>query len=1407
MAALSKGEAAARFMQRYGSDTRVDWSKQTGLPTLVYNFSAPKAAADDVEAAKQFIADSVEFFLKGEDVANLHAQPKREGGGAVHIDFQQYYRDVPVLDAILSVHIAGDNIIMVNGVYIPDIQLDTTPILSADDAMNAVKRDLGQGPLLSRDNPHPELVINTNGVKPLLTWRVDIQSLTPLADWEYLIDATSGAVVTKTDRSRKAVGSGVVFPDNPVVTPNPVVAILGDLDGTGVLRGDCADVSSFQGFDPSGKVIQAHEALSSTLSFGSLPDRRAFSEQMVFYHMDRAHDYFRLLGFNSPDLIRFPATVHYRQSDKVPYDDSAFIPSCKCLYFGDGSGKLGTGYYNSAFDAEIIFHEYTHGVIFSKVPQLDGNGESYGTAMDEGFADYFAASSFNTPIIGQWRTIPSPQQLRRLDNSNRFPENINDPLSGRREGHYTGLIWSGGLWDIRASLGSLITDRLALGSLDFLKRTGATFQDGLVALITADVALRGGVDVPLIRLKMNLRGIFEPQVSYIGDSDFSALHNNTPQMGSIPTPPAGLCQLGQNQFSIYVPPGTSSLTLDASGNGNINMYVRFGGPVFIENNTVISNYRSESSGNSEHVAVSLSSLPALATGTYYVAFTNCSPTPVTYTVTALISSNGASRTDEVGLASGVPVTNAIAGNFSPNHTVGVLGDVQYFIDVPANARLLNVKLIGVTPGTDVDLLLRAGKRVEIDKDGFPVVDKVSPTATNVESLELDSSTTPRLVPSTRYFIAVANFSAFPAGFQVTATVSTTATPPSEVPLTSGVARSDTLGGLVGSSTLSATNYVIAVPNGASQLRVELVNNSGTPADLFIRQGSRVFVNGGGVVGDFASSQNGPVQVITLDRSAPPALDNDVYYIAVLNRAPNAINFTLLATVMQGGGTQTNTQVFHGSVVTSVIDAPQAGSVVIDGDQFFVDVPATVTSLTVRLEGPETNNLVLLERVGQRIIPTDGDIDNILDKDKAFTSAEFYKYVNGVGTITLARPAVSPYPTLQTARYFFAVANRSGGAATYRLTFTMSPAPSPAVIQFGAPSFVAAESAGIARVTVTRTGNTSTPVSVTYFTNGGTASSRADYTQARGTLAFAAGETSKSFDVLIADDTLVEGSETVGLGLSSPGGGAALGAASTATLTITDNDTVNGLANPLDTAQFFVRQHYSDFLNRAPDASGLQFWTNEIAACGANIQCVDVKRINVSGAFFLSIEYQETSFFAYRLYKASFNRMPRMEELQPDAQTIGTGVVVGATNWQQLLESNKQAFINAWVVRDSFRAVYDRMSNVEYVDTLIADTGVPFSPSTRAALIIGLGTGAETRATVLRKIADDQLFVKAQTNPAFVLTQYFGYLRRNPNDPPDADFSGFNFWLTKLNQFNGNYIQAEMVKAFLASTEYRQRFGR
>ena len=89
---------------------------------------------------------------------------------------------------------------------------------------------------------------------------------------------------------------------------------------------------------------------------------------------------------------------------------------------------------------------------------------------------------------------------------------------------------------------------------------------------------------------------------------------------------------------------------------------------------------------------------------------------------------------------------------------------------------------------------------------------------------------------------------------------------------------------------------------------------------------------------------------------------------------------------------------------------------------------------------------------------------------------------------------------------------------------------------------------------------------------------------------------------------------------------------------------------------------------------------------------------------------------------------------------------------------------------------------------------------------GNTTNQTARAQALRQVAEDRDLERAEFNRAFVLMQYFGYLRRNPNDPQDSDHSGYDFWLVKLNQFGGSYTNAEMVKAFISSIEYNGRFG-
>jgi hypothetical protein len=372
-----------------------------------------------------------------------------------------------------------------------------------------------------------------------------------------------------------------------------------------------------------------------------------------------------------------------------------------------------------------------------------------------------------------------------------------------------------------------------------------------------------------------------------------------------------------------------------------------------------------------------------------------------------------------------------------------------------------------------------------------------------------------------------------------------------------------------------------------------------------------------------------------------------------------------------------------------------------------------------------------------------------------------------------------------------------------------------------------EDATFATVTVTRAGDTSAPATVDYATSDGTASERSDYTTALGTLRFAVGDDVETFDVLINEDSFTEGTETVNLTLSNPSGGASLGAQATATLQIID-DPAEPPGNAIDDPAAFVSQHYRDLLNRQQDPAGQAFWTNEITSCGTDEGCRGHKRENVSAAFFVSIEFQGTGFEVIRIYKATFTDsaqrprgLPRYREFLKDAQEIGRGVVVGVGDWERRLAANMRDFARGWVQRPEVLAqLPDGMTGAEFVDRLFMNSGATPTQGERDAALAAFGAGGvEGRAAALLSVTASGSVYNEQFNCGFVLMLYFGYLHRNADDAPDGDFAGLDFWLSKLDSFSlpgedvrdentalGRVRRAEMVRAFLNSAEYRQRFG-
>jgi hypothetical protein len=382
---------------------------------------------------------------------------------------------------------------------------------------------------------------------------------------------------------------------------------------------------------------------------------------------------------------------------------------------------------------------------------------------------------------------------------------------------------------------------------------------------------------------------------------------------------------------------------------------------------------------------------------------------------------------------------------------------------------------------------------------------------------------------------------------------------------------------------------------------------------------------------------------------------------------------------------------------------------------------------------------------------------------------------------------------------------------------------PSVVQFSASTYNVTEGLTFRTITVTRTGDISGPATVDFATANVSASQRTDYTTAVGTLRFGANESSKSFDVLISEDIKLEGTETFTVTLSNGTGQALLGTPSTASVVITD-DAIESGPNPIDFTNIFVGQHYHDFLARQSDSSGQLFWENQILVCGTNSACIDDRRTNVSAAFFLSIEFQQTGYFVIRAHKGAFGSarsVPRYLQFLRDQRRVGEGLVVGSVGWEALLAANRSAYLQEFVSRPEFVSAFPQGLNVfTYVDTLFANEGVIPTASERQAALNAYGSGNTFgRAAALNSVIESDTVFDRQYNPAFVLMQYFGYLRRDPDDTPDNNFNGYDFWLTKMNQFSvpGENVRdddvalnrvkrADMVESFLVSVEYRARFG-
>lgn len=328
-----------------------------------------------------------------------------------------------------------------------------------------------------------------------------------------------------------------------------------------------------------------------------------------------------------------------------------------------------------------------------------------------------------------------------------------------------------------------------------------------------------------------------------------------------------------------------------------------------------------------------------------------------------------------------------------------------------------------------------------------------------------------------------------------------------------------------------------------------------------------------------------------------------------------------------------------------------------------------------------------------------------------------------------------------------------------------------------------------RVGVTRLGDTSTNATIDFATESGTAVAGLDFFPARGTLRFAPGQSTASFDVQTLYDNFLESDETFIVRLSNPNGGAILTNRRQSVVEISNQGGyLPSAGDPINDVPFFVNQHYFDFLGRAPDPAGYADWIRVFELCGTDRTCLENARINVSASFFRSQEFQQKGFYIYRFYKAAFGRRPTYVEYSADVQPFYNKTAAQ-------VQARRDAFPEEFAARSEFKAKYDTLSNVAFVNELLRTAGVEVN---RDGFVADLNAGRKTRSQVLREVVESRELAAKDYNEAFVTMQYFGYLRRDPEQ------SGFDAWLRVLERNPSDY--RTMVKGFVNSIEYRKRFG-
>ncbi len=476
----------ARFKEQHGESWVIRWDDRTGLPQTIRNGQTePYRGSADV-AARAFLTENRNLFAMRSDLGDLRVEKTTENRyGLQRVTLRQYVSNIPVDGAQYKVQIDGNgHVIMANGYYYPGIEISTRASLSANQAINRSKNDLGVTDLSGESNMAELVILPQRDIGSFaLAWKTVIFAEEPFTDWLYYIDAHTGEVIEKHNRLTHVTGTGDVYPTHPDLSSVTTVDLFG-LSGNGYLDGTYVEVLNAS--NP-----RAH---SSSHNFQYSTNSTHFDEVSLYYHVDNfRRNFINNLDAGNNLFTKLKATAH----DNLTCPNACFSSTTGNLYFSNT--------FDLAKEDKVVHHEYVHAVIYDIESGISSTASEEG-AISEGVPDYFAGAFTGRSQIGEYA---APFAMRDMANPgiSSFSQYTSEVPVPPHDG---GEFFSSILWDIRNASGIsgshsdfLVYDALygISGTPDFLE-----FRD---AMMTADDAAYGGNHTDLIQDHFYFKGIGE----------------------------------------------------------------------------------------------------------------------------------------------------------------------------------------------------------------------------------------------------------------------------------------------------------------------------------------------------------------------------------------------------------------------------------------------------------------------------------------------------------------------------------------------------------------------------------------------------------------------------------------------------------------------------------------------------------------------------------------------------------------------------------------------------------------------------------------------------------------------------------------------------------------------------------